>query len=181
MGSPRSHADWEAIHREYRAGTLSVRELATMFGITHTAINKKIKQEPEYWIRDLTQRVKAEVSRRIVSDEVSAMEEETIVEEAASRAIAVVRRHRTAISKLAEIEVAFAEELSALDKVPKKGVLIEKPVALSTKVATLLALASAAEKRIKMERQAFGITEDIKAADEEKTTFVVIGVPGVGE
>jgi predicted DNA-binding protein YlxM (UPF0122 family) len=164
--------DWEAIQREYRAGILSVREIASIFHISHTAINKQVKKNPDYWKRDLTQRVKEEVSRKIVSDEVSNADEETIIKQASDRAIEVIRQHRTAITKLAEIEASFANELQGLSKKDKteEG----KPVALSTKVSTLLSLVTASEKRVKMERQAFGITDESKGDGDQITVIPIV-------
>jgi DNA-binding Lrp family transcriptional regulator len=40
----RMSVDWEAIEREYRAGQLSVREIARQQGLSHTAINKRAKR-----------------------------------------------------------------------------------------------------------------------------------------
>ena len=37
--------DWEAIERAYRAGLLSIREIASTQGITHGAINKRAKRD----------------------------------------------------------------------------------------------------------------------------------------
>ncbi|CAI2464498.1 Uncharacterised protein [Serratia ficaria] len=65
--------DWEAIESAYRAGLMSVREIASQHGISHTAINKQAKKEG--WERDLKAKIKAKadtlVSRREVSKQVS--------------------------------------------------------------------------------------------------------------
>lgn len=37
--------DWAGIERDYRAGVMSVREIAKWYGVSHTAINKKAKAE----------------------------------------------------------------------------------------------------------------------------------------
>ena len=170
----RKDIDWEAIQREYRAGILSEREVARIHGVSHTAIQKRKKKNPKLWQRDLSARVREAVARKIVADEVANVDEEGIVEEASDRAIEVIRQHRTTISKLAIIESSFAEELHGLQK--KKRVKDEKPVALSTKVTTLLALVTASEKRVKMERQAFGITDNIKPDEDPITGITIIGV-----
>lgn len=69
MASP----DWEAIESAYRAGLMSIREIASQQGITHTAINKRAKKEG--WERDLKAKIKAKadslVSKREVSKQVS--------------------------------------------------------------------------------------------------------------
>ena len=61
--------DWEAIERAYRAGLLSIREIASAQCITHGAINKRAKRDG--WERDLKAKIKAKadalVSKRTVS------------------------------------------------------------------------------------------------------------------
>jgi transposase len=42
--------DWDGIERDYRAGVMSVREIAKWYGLSHTAINKKAKAEG--WVRE---------------------------------------------------------------------------------------------------------------------------------
>lgn len=158
--------DWEAVLREYRAGFLSVREIASMYGISHTAIQKRAKKYQ--WKRDLAKRVQAEVARKLVADSVATVNEEEVIENASNLVMEVVRQHRKCIGKLASIEAAFAEELEGLS-----GDVDGKPVALSTKVSTLLALATTTEKRIKMERQAFGMTEGKQANEEENVTLLI--------
>ena len=37
--------DWERIEADYRAGLLSVREIATAQGISHTAVQKRAKAD----------------------------------------------------------------------------------------------------------------------------------------
>lgn len=65
--------DWERIEQLFRAGLLSVREIAAACGIFHTAINKRSKAEG--WDRDLNAKIKVKadslVSKREVSTKVS--------------------------------------------------------------------------------------------------------------
>ena len=92
----RRQIDWEAIEREYRAGQLSVSEIGRQQGLSHTAINKKAKAQG--WTRNLTEKVRQEVSARLVSDGVSADNVRQTVELAAARGVEVVRSHRQDIS-----------------------------------------------------------------------------------
>lgn len=104
--------DWEAINREYRAGLLSVREIAKMFGITHTAIQKRAKNFPDQWKRDLTQKIQAEVARKLVTDSVTtAGDEDSIVAEASARALSIIKKHRKCLARLAELEAKLLAEL----------------------------------------------------------------------
>ena len=65
--------DWEAIEMEYRAGVMTLRQIAEQHGVTHGAINKRAKRDG--WDRDLAAKVMARadalVSKQLVSKEVS--------------------------------------------------------------------------------------------------------------
>lgn len=50
MAKENQPIDWAAIERDYRAGVMSVREIAKWFGVSHTAINKKAKADG--WVRE---------------------------------------------------------------------------------------------------------------------------------
>jgi len=169
--APKKDIDWEAIQREYRAGILSVREIATMHGVSHTAINKRAKKDSKHWQRDLTKKIQAAVARKLSipvskkKKQVSIADEETAIEEAADRALAVIKRHRVSIMKLDDTKVKLLKELH---NNPKKlwigqfqGRVITKVVsiAVTERATALLALAGVEERRIKLERQAFGIND----------------------
>lgn len=96
--------DWEAIERDYRAGLYSLREMGSLHGLTHGAINKRAKRDG--WTRDLSAKMqsKAEelVSKALVSSEVSkerlVSERQTV--DAGALAIANVRlTHRQDITQ----------------------------------------------------------------------------------
>lgn len=93
--------DWEAIEREYRAGVLSIREIAARHGCTDAAVRKRAKRDG--WQRDLTGKVQEAVRTALVRAEVRdspgareerARTEREIVEEAAHTVVDVVRSHR---------------------------------------------------------------------------------------
>ena len=165
--------DWEAIQREYRASILSVREIASMHGISHCTILKRAKKFPGQWVRDLSARVRAEVTRKLVTDSVTTTgDEDSIVEEASARALSIVRKHRSCISKTAEIEADIFQALHEQRKKPKGK--DEKQPAVSTRATTLLALVTAQERRIKLERQAFGISDGAKPDGDQITEVRLI-------
>lgn len=108
--------DWESIERDYRAGVLSVREIASKHGPSHTAINKKAKQSG--WERDLKAKIKAKadslVSRSEVSTEVSTetLETERVLIESNAKAIADVRlNHRRDIRRYRKLAGKLLDEL----------------------------------------------------------------------
>jgi DNA-binding MurR/RpiR family transcriptional regulator len=94
--------DWEAIEKQYRAGVLTVREIARQGGVSHTAINKRAKDSG--WPRDLTAKVREAVSTGLVSTEVSSTAdarrtEREIIEEAAHTVIARSGRALQAVNR----------------------------------------------------------------------------------
>lgn len=110
--------DWEAIESAYRAGLLSVREIGSQQGVTHTAINKRAKKEG--WERDLKAKIKAKaealVSKREVSKQVSTekMVSERQLIEANAEVIATVRmEHRGDIRRARNIASSLFGELEA--------------------------------------------------------------------
>lgn len=49
VSEKKAQIDWELIERDYRAGVLSVREIAASQGITHGAIGKRAARD--LWVR----------------------------------------------------------------------------------------------------------------------------------
>lgn len=110
--------DWEAIESAYRAGLLSIREIASQHGITHGAINKRAKRDG--WERDLKAKIKAKadalVSKREVSSQVSTetATSERMLIEANAEVIATVRmEHRGDIRRARNIASSLFGELEA--------------------------------------------------------------------
>lgn len=181
--------DWEAIESAYRAGLLSVREIASQHGITHGAINKRAKRDG--WVRDLNAKIKAKadalVSRREVSRVVSteAATNERILIEANAEVIANVRmEHRGDIKRAKKITNALFDELaaecadvSALEKLgalmrdeDDKGVdklndLYHKIISMPSRVKSMKDLSDSLKNLIGLERQAYGITDVEKPQD----------------
>lgn len=174
--------DWKVIYCEYRAGILSVREIATIHGVSHVAIIKRAKKAPDKWKRDLTQKVRAEVARRMVTEEVTTADESEIIEEAAERTFAIIKKHRKCLARLAELEAKLLAELHDnpiklwIGQYMGKIITKEVPIPLTERAAALLALVNAMSKRIKMERQAFGIADHFKPQQEEVTEIRIICV-----
>ena len=61
--------DWERIEQLYRAGLLSVREIAASCGVSHTAIQKKAKAGG--WERDLKAKINAKADSLVAKAEVA--------------------------------------------------------------------------------------------------------------
>ncbi|MGM7948244.1 hypothetical protein [Yersinia enterocolitica] len=176
--------DWEAIESAYRAGLMSIREIASQHGITHGAINKRAKRDD--WERDLKAKIKAKadalVSKREVSTQVSTEKalSERILIEANAEVIANVRmEHRGDIRRAREITNALFDELGAecadIESLRKLGELMLQPdengrdrlnevyqsiIALPERVKAVKALSDAMKNLIGLERQAYDIGDD---------------------
>ncbi|MFN3048498.1 hypothetical protein [Pseudomonas alloputida] len=185
--------DWEAIERAYRAGVLSVREIAAAHEVSHTAINKRAKRDG--WDRDLKAKIKAKadalVSRREVSTEVSSKQAETEREiiELNAEVIANIRMaHRGDISRsrrltnklLDELEGltdnrGLFEELGELMRNPddngqdKRNDLYNKIIDLPGRTKTMKELAETLKTLVALERQAYDL--DVKQGGSEEDTL----------
>lgn len=188
--------DWEAIERAYRAGVLSVREIAAAHEVSHTAINKRAKRDG--WDRDLKAKIKAKadalVSRREVSTEVSSKQAETEREiiELNAEVIANIRMaHRGDISRSRRLTNKLLDELESLtdeqgtikelidqlkDGDHEDGeamadvlALAKKMSALPARTKTMKELAETLKTLVALERQAYDL--DVKHGGSEEDTL----------
>lgn len=160
----RKPVDWEAIEREYRAGQLSVSEIGRQHGVSHTAINKRAKRDG--WTRNLAERVREEVSARLVSEGVSAATARETIKAAAERGVEIVRQHRRDLSR----DNARVDRLAGKLDAMIDGVSDLK--ALETAQGIQESIARTRAKLIPLERQAFSL--DDKAGDGDGSARIVI-------
>ncbi|WP_275556613.1 hypothetical protein [Mixta sp. Marseille-Q2659] len=180
--------DWEAIESAYRAGLLSIREIASQHGITHGAINKRAKRDG--WERDLKAKIKAKadalVSKREVSSKVSTetATSERILIEANAEVIATVRmEHRGDIRRARNIANSLFDELEAecadVSALQQLGDLMYQPddkgqdrlneiyhkvISMPGRVKSMKDLSDTLKTLIGLERQAYDI--DGQAGDD---------------
>ncbi|UEH06313.1 hypothetical protein [Pseudomonas sp. HN8-3] len=173
--------DWEAIERAYRAGLLSIREIASTQGITHGAINKRAKRDG--WERDLKAKIQAKadslVSKRTVSTEVSTKQADTEREiiEVNAEVIANVRMaHRGDISRGRRLTNKLLDELEGLtdnrelydqlgelmrdpddNGFDKRNDLYSKVISLPGRTKTMKELAETLKTLVALERQAYDL------------------------
>ncbi len=175
--------DWERIEVDYRAGVLSLREIAAANGITHGAINKRAKRDG--WCRDLAAKIKAKadelVSKQAVSTAVSAakaVSERQIIEANAERIAQVRGEHRgdiqrvrsLALNLLGELEgqSASLEDLAALGELlrnpdedgnDRRNDLYLKIISTPSRIDSAKKVAETLKHAITMEREAYGLDE----------------------
>lgn len=188
--------DWERIESDYRAGLLSVREIASPQGITEGAVRKRAKRDA--WSRDLAGKIKSksdelvrkDVVRSTVRTERTASDQ--IIVEANAQVIAEVRiSHRTDIARfrrlvldlLAEIEsetgnADLFEELGDIlrsedDKgQDKRNDIYRKVISGASRIDSMKKLAETLKTLIGLEREAYSIGEPEKAADADAAAFL---------
>ncbi|KVJ46395.1 helix-turn-helix domain-containing protein [Enterobacter hormaechei] len=191
-----SKPDWEAIESAYRAGVLSVRELAGKYGISHQAISKRAKKDG--WERDLKAKVQAKADALVAKREVARQvaTESTISErqliEATAEVIATVRmEHRGDIRRARELTNTLFDELAgecgdvaALEMLgdlmrreddkgqDKLNDLYHKIISLPSRVKSMKDLSDSLKTLIGLEREAYSIEN--KAETKEVTHNVML-------
>lgn len=178
--------DWEAIESAYRAGVMSLREIASQHGISEGAIRKRAKRDE--WSRDLNAKVKeraddlvrkAEVRKQVRSE--TALSELVLIE-ATAEVIATVRmEHRGDIRRARTLANALFNELEAecadVEALRKLGELMLDPddngrdrlnelyhaiISMPERVKSMKALSETLKNLIGLERQAYSMDEGEK-------------------
>ncbi|MFH2332257.1 hypothetical protein ABK669_01180 [Enterobacter hormaechei] len=191
-----SKPDWEAIETAYRAGVMSLREIASQHGISEGAIRKRAKRDD--WSRDLNAKVKeraddlvrkAEVRKQVRNE--STLTERVLIE-ATAEVIATVRmEHRGDIRRARELTNMLFDELAgecgdvaALEMLgdlmrreddkgqDKLNDLYNKIISLPSRVKSMKDLSDSLKTLIGLEREAYSIEN--KAETKEVTHNVML-------
>jgi hypothetical protein len=182
-GTPRSEADWERVELEYRAGVLTLREIADRNGITHAAVLKRAKRDS--WTRDLTERINARAAELVakqVSEEVTSTRlknDEAVVDGVAAKVADSLLSHRKDIKRYNALSQSLLSELEAstdntelfgqlgelLRSENEKGVdklndIYQKVIAMPGRVDSLKKLSEVLKTLIGLERQALGMSDN---------------------
>lgn len=175
--------DWERIEADYRAGILSVREIAASQGITDTAIRKRAKRDG--WQRDLAKRIQDKADALVRTAEVrtqvrteSAIPERELVE-ANAEAIARIRMaHRSDIARSRKLAMSLLEELEIetgdLDLFRELGEILRsdddkgqdrrndlynKVISSAGRIDSMKKLSETMKTLVGLEREAYGLVE----------------------
>ncbi|HCI6016948.1 TPA: hypothetical protein NPN82_004287 [Klebsiella quasipneumoniae subsp. similipneumoniae] len=188
--------DWEAIETAYRAGVMSLREIAAQHGISEGAIRKRAKRDD--WSRDLAAKVKeraddlvrkAEVRKQVRSE--VTLNERVLIEATAEVIASVRMEHRGDIKRARQItnalfdelgaecaDVAALEDLGEMMRSPDdKGMdklndLYHKIISLPSRVKSMKDLSDSLKTLIGLEREAYSIEN--KAETKEVTHNVML-------
>lgn len=178
--APRKTTDWESIEREYRAGQISIRAIASAHAISEGAIRKAAKAGQ--WQRSLVEKVRAAVRDTLVRGDgtqdgtQSHNADAEIIDTAAARGVELVRQHRRSLGRaqtiieklLAELErhtdnidgiEEAVEDETADDKNGKRKAMMLRAVSLPQRAQTAAALSVTIKNIIPLERQAFNLDE----------------------
>lgn len=178
----KKQPDWERIEADYRAGILSLREIASDQNISEGAIRKRAKRDN--WARDLSEKVRSRAEELVRKAEVrSEVRTETRIDErvlieAGAEAIAAVklahradiRRYRYLVNQLlSELE----EQTGNLDDFHKLSELLADPeaerdrlddvyrkvISLPSRTKTMKDLADTLKTLIALERESYNIAD----------------------
>lgn len=176
--------DWERIELDYRAGILTLREMATAGGVTEGAIRKRAKRDD--WTRDLSAKIKAKAEDLVRKEEVrkevrseSTFSEKVLVEAGAQRIAEVRMGHRSDISRARNLTNKLLDELESVtdeqgtikelikafkeedhedgDAMADMLALANKIGALPSRTKTMKELAETMKTLITLERDAYDI------------------------
>jgi hypothetical protein len=183
--------DWERIEHLYRAGLLSIREIAAACGVSHTAINKRAKAHS--WERDLSAKIqakadslvsKAEVSKQVSTEQLAT---ERGIVEANAQVIANIRiGHRADIGRYRRLANKLLDELEGLTDnrqlFEELGEILHNPedtrlsdayrkvIDLPSRTKTLKELGETLKNLITLERQAYDVGAEQPNDDRSKLT-----------
>lgn len=174
--------DWERIGIDYRAGILSVREIAAAHGVSHTAIQKRAKAHG--WERDLKAKIKAKadalVAKREVASKVATVDaatEKGIIEGVATAVADIRMSHRTGIQRSRRLANNLLDELEGLsdnrELFAQLGELLTDPeadrdtlselyhkvIALPGRSKVLKEMSDTLKTLVALERQAYSMDE----------------------
>lgn len=181
----RPKIDWVRIERLYRAGLLSIHEIAREVGTT-TESNIRAMAKKSGWTRDLSQEVRNRTRTKMVenlatifdtSDEalnkLKNITDESIIEEAARTQVQVVREHQKTLGNGHSLTMRMLNELDAttthrgeLEEMirstiaPRRQAAVLNAISIGNRAAVMRDLATAARLWITLERQAFNIQDD---------------------
>ncbi len=169
-----SSVDWEAIEREYRAGQLSVREIAARHGCNASTISRRAKRYG--WERDLSDQVRQRAQAKAILGGESGDDEE-IVEAAAERGAEVINVHRRDIRDGRKTVEMMLAELRAECQQPglaemaeqhieqsgsgnAEAQAIRKAVSLPGRAGVMRDLSQSMQRLVALERQAYNLDDD---------------------
>ena len=148
--------DWESVERAYRAGTLTVAEIARQAGISASGI--RFRADKEGWTRDLSRQVAIAARAALIrSPEGQLAQGQQAVEQAASAMVEVVRRHQRHMGNLAKFAETMTGHMLLIAQGKKPAVDVLGP--RETIADALQKIAVATARYVPLERRAWSIDD----------------------
>lgn len=202
-----SRYDWEAIFDDYRAGVISVREVARRYDVDHGYLLRKAKKEGIE--RDLTSKVNQAVKRKLVTKRVTKvttpdngdesgdkLTDDEIVDAKSDEVFDVVQSHCT-LSKTAgecvsllfsqlldaaeqrdDLEQLIEEEAEGMGLVAsKRKALLRKALSLQSHSIIASNLSNAFTRFVNVERLSHGLDDGSKKEDLETVVIHDLSLP----
>ena len=189
--------DWERIELDYRAGVLSLREIADGSGVSHVSISKRAKKNG--WVRDLSAKIKAKADELVNTatvnrpvNKASPVSEKEMVDGVAQARASVQLEHRRDIQRGRKLVNSLLDELEqetdpkTLDELRELGKLMVSPddkgrdklneiyhavIGLPERSKTMKVLAESLQKLVDMERAAFNMDEKEAPEGEDRARY----------
>lgn len=191
--------DWEKIEADYRAGVLSLREIADANpGVNHVAIARRAKRDG--WSRDLSAKIRAKADALVTDQAVTAdvtpkraISEREIIDANAQAIVSVRLSHRKDIQRSRRITMGLLEELEQqtgaenvalleqmgelMRREDDKGQdrlndLYQKIISLPGRAKTMKDLGESLRVLVTLERQAFGLDDKDSKPQDALTTLL---------
>lgn len=183
MSRWNKRTDWNRIERLYRAGLLSILEIARECNVPESNIRYHAKQKG--WKRDLTDEMRARTRTKMVEnlatvfdsgeaiDQLKKASDEELIEQAARTQVQVVREHQKTLGHGHSLTMRMLNELDATTThrgeledmikstiAPRRQGALLNALSLSGRATIMRDLATAARLWVTLERQAFSIADD---------------------
>jgi hypothetical protein len=186
--------DWERIEADYRAGVLSIREIAASQGITEGAIRKRAKRDD--WSRDLKAKIQAKADDLVRKQEVrnavrANMDERTVIEAGAESIARIKLAHRTDIARFRRLAMAMLDELEVMTAdndlfielgeilradddrgQDRRNEVYQRAISSSQRIDSLKKLADTLKTLVALERESYGIVEGQQQQQTDPTALL---------
>lgn len=173
--------DWERIEVDYRAGILSVREIAKRQGVSHVAIQKRAEREG--WERDLSGKIRAKadalIAKQAVVVEPTNLPKEltsAVIKENGEQLASVMLTQRRSVARAHALCMRLFDELEATttnpelfatlgeflreeggDAAAKRSAAFEKVMTFTSRVDNMKKLGETLKNLVAVERDIYGL------------------------
>ena len=124
--------DWDGVARDYRAGVMSIREIAKWYGISDTAIHKKAKAEG--WER---KQQPPHVDRKAIIGEIVSIRADATPEQLTDRARGMAARLLDELDTVSANVGQLEEMIEAEESDPRRRGALMKAISLGERAKTL--------------------------------------------